>query len=384
MPAKVVFWVSAGVIFYAYLGYPLLLKLLALLVPRPKDANSALTLAAGVPVSVIVTAHNEARVIQKRIENLLELDYPRDELEIILASDGSTDSTVQITERYQGQGATVLDLPRMGKGPAQNEAVACARGEIVVLTDADTEFDPGFVRAVVSHFLRDRRTGCVAGNLKWKANSAVPSKFREVSWNLELDLREAESRLGILAGASGAAMAMRKELWRPMTDALDDSDSVAPLDVILQGRRVALATDAIAYDRPFSSSRSDFKSKIRGVSKSMIMIPRRWGFPNVIRHPVISWVLLSHYLARWIGPYFMFAVVISSCLLFRDGATYKAIAAIEGLLGFLVLAGYIADRLNKTLPIASHLFSFANVNAGFAIGILKGALGAARGPFETE
>jgi cellulose synthase/poly-beta-1,6-N-acetylglucosamine synthase-like glycosyltransferase len=383
MIAKTIFWAAVSVIFYAYFGYHLLVRLMTFLVLR-KAGNSTPPVDKPIPVSVIVTVHNEARVTGKRIENLLALQYPREMLEIIIASDGSTDRTVEIAWRYHGRGITVLDLPRMGKGPAQNEAVAQAKGDIVVLTDADTEFDREFVREVVSHFLEDSRVGCVIGNLSWKVDSTAPSKFRELYWRFELDLRDAESRLGNLASGCGAAMAVRRDLWKPMTDSLDDPDNITPLDVILQGSKVKLAENALALEVPFSSPGSDCRSKMRAASKWLVTVPRRWGFRNIFRHPLISWTLFSHFFARWMGAYFILAAILSSLFLSRRGLIYECVLFIEILLIWLVLIGYIGERLHKRIYVAGMVFSLAVVNLGFALGILKGALGAARGPFETE
>jgi cellulose synthase/poly-beta-1,6-N-acetylglucosamine synthase-like glycosyltransferase len=386
MTAQLVFWIAIGTLFYTYAGYHLLLKLIASFIPRTGALDFASCPGEWVTVSIVVAAHNEERVIERRIENLLHLDYPRAKLDLIVASDGSSDRTNEIASRYLGRGVTLLALDRVGKGPAQDIAVARAKGDIVIFSDADTEFAPDFADVVAGHFRHDARAGALAANLKWKIASASnpPSRLRELSWKLETDLRETESRLGLLAGVSGAALAFRKELWKPMRLAINDSDSLTPLDVILQGYRVIFARDAIAYEVPFTTAKSDFKAKVRGVSKSMVMIPRRWRPRDWARHPLIAWRTFSHHILRWTAPFAMLTAVLASLFLLRTSIAYQAIGLAEAALALLAVAGYAAARMQRPLAVASMLSSFVVVNAGFALGFLKAVAGAAQGLFESE
>jgi cellulose synthase/poly-beta-1,6-N-acetylglucosamine synthase-like glycosyltransferase len=383
--AELVFWTMVAILFYTYAGYHLILRLVARFAARVSARDPGVP-TASLPVTIVIAVHNEERVIARRLENLLHLDYPRETLEIIVASDGSTDRTNEIARGYSGQGISVLELDRLGKGPAQDAAVASAKGEIVILTDADTEFQADFVRVVTNYFSRDPSVGALAANLKWKVDSASnpPSRLRVLSWRLETDLRETESRLGLLASASGAAMAFRRALWQPMRHAINDSDSLTPLDVIRKGYRVDFARDAVAYERPFTSHRSDFRAKVRGVSKSVVMIPWRWQAQDWARHPLIAWRTISHHLLRWLAPYAMLAAVLSSLFLLKKGAVYQAIGLADAGLMLLALAGYLAARAQKPLAVASMLASFVVINAGFALGFLKGVVGAPQGHFEPE
>ncbi len=384
MAAKLVFWISTAALIYAYAGYQIIVWLLAAFARERTAPADRPDRDCEMNVSVIAAVYNEETAIQKRIENLLELDYPREKLEIIVASDGSDDRTVELAERYSGEGVQVLNLKRGGKGPTQNKAVARAQGEILIFTDADTEFDRSFAREVVSCFSQNPRAGCVVGSLGWRAGSSPLSRFTGLYWKTEESLRAMESAVGILAGASGAAMAVRKELWRPMVDALDDSDTVTPLDVVLQGRKVIFAKGAKAYEIPFSSVKSSFRAKVRGVSKAIVMIPRRWGAANLVRHPVYTWRMWSHHFLRWLAPFLMLGSFVSCALLYREGAIYRLAFWGQVCLLLLTLTGWMANRANKNVPVASQLFSLAVVNAGFALGFLKGLTGMAQGLWSTE
>jgi len=140
----------------------------------------------------------------------------------------------------------------------------------------------------------------------------------------------------------------------------------------------------VAHEVPFSTAKSSFRAKVRGVSKTVIMISRRWGIRNLFAHPLYSWRMLSHHFLRWLAPYFLLASFLSSLWLLKEGGLYRGILVAEVLAGLLILTGYFASRFNRHVAIASHLFSFAIVNAGFALGVLKGLAGAARGEYETE
>lgn len=182
MTAQLVFWIAVGLLVYTYAGYHFLLRVVALFMPSDDSLNSSGP-ADCIPVSIIVAVHNEETVIERRIENLLRLDYPREKLDIIIASDGCSDRTNEIAQRYAAQGVKLLALDRVGKGPAQDFAVLESKGKILILTDADSEFEPDFVRATVSHFLRDARVGALAANVEWTILSKFnpPSRLRELS-----------------------------------------------------------------------------------------------------------------------------------------------------------------------------------------------------------
>ncbi len=361
-----------------------MLRVLATVLPRTRRLGLPAFAERPPRMSVVLAAYNEERVIGRRVENLLALDYPRDRLEVIVASDGSTDRTVDIASRFADPGVTVLDLPRQGKALAHNAAVARATGDILVFTDADSEFEPDFLGVVARTFHEDPRVGCVVGNLTWKAESTATARFKNLYWGIETDQRRLESRLGILAGSTGAGMAVRRSLWRPMSGPVDDADSVTPLDVILQGYRVVFAEDARVIDVHFASVRGEMRAKIRGVSKSVVMILRRWGVRGWLAHPVVSWRLVSHHFLRWASPYVLLGLVTSSVFLLDAGPGYRAFAALEAAGAVLAAAGWLAERRQARIAVASTLFTFVAVNVGMGIGLFRGLVNAARGPWEPE
>jgi len=386
--ARVIFWACAGVLFYTYAGYYLLLRVLVACLPRRRETSAGTPEGGSEPsaptVAVVVAAYNEERVIGRRIENLLALEYPRDRLRVVVASDGSTDGTLEVARRYAAHGVLALGLPRRGKALAQNDAVAQCREDVVVFTDADSEFDRNFLRAIVRPFLRDGRVGCVVGNLGWRGAETPTGRFQRLYWALETDLRRLESELGILAGATGAGMAVRRDLWRPMSDPIDDSDVGTPLDVILQNRRVVFAEDALVYDVPFSSAGSEFRAKVRATSKSFVIILRRWGVRERLRYPFLTWRLVSHYFLRWLAPFVGVGLIASTAILARQGGVYLAAAVLEGAVLALGFVGYVGERRGRRVPLASVVFNFLAIHVGMALGVLIALAHAAKGPWEPE
>ena len=208
-----IFLLLVLLILYVYFGYPLLILIFSRLRPAPSIQKADITPT----VALIITAYNEEKVIAQKIENSLSLDYPRDKLEIIVASDGSTDRTNEIVSRYQNQGVKLVILEtNQGKSATQNLAVSEAHCDIVLFTDANVMIQPDAVRKMVSNF-GNEKVGCVVGKVTYiNEEDTSVSQGEGVYWRYELFLRKKESDLGNLAMGSGPIMAIRKELFKPL------------------------------------------------------------------------------------------------------------------------------------------------------------------------
>jgi len=373
------FWASTIGLIYVYGVYYFCLRLLSFLRVRLRyQYNSYLP-----SISVMIAAHNEESVIKQRLDNLLALDYPVDKFEVIVVSDGSTDKTAEIASSYKHHGVKVLDF-RINRGRAaiQNDGVRAATGEVIVFTDAETVFKSDFIKNVARYFA-DKSIGCVVGNLVYKTSKSSTSESEGLYWKFEKGLRQLESRIGILATASGACMAVKKDLWRDLTP-IDDCDFTTPLDVVLQGYKVTYASDAIAYDFPPSSAKGELKTRIRQTSKNFIGTLKRWEWKGWIQHPFVSWGLLSHKILRWLTPFFMLGAFLSNLLLLDKGTFYQVIFAMQVLFYLAALLGLMGELVKKKLPIASTIFNFCVASTGMGIGVIKGLLGKAPVTYKTE
>lgn len=374
---KIVFWLALVTILYIWVGYYFLL----LIFSRSKQKTHVNFTNNYPKVTILISAYNEEQIIGKRIENILGQDYPRDLLEVIVASDGSSDKTAEIARSYKD--VRVLSFKEnRGRATIQNEAVREAAGEIVVFTDAETVFELNFVSEIVKYFL-DREVGCVVGNLFYKTKEDPISESEGLYWKLEKKLRELEGSIGILATASGACMAAKKELWRTLSP-IGDCDFITPLDVILQGYKVVYAADAVAFDFPPSSIKGEFKTRIRQTSKNFIGTLKRWKWKGWIKHPLVSWGLLSHKILRWLTPFFMLGAFLSNVFLFSSSIFYKTTFILQLVFYLAAITGLIGELTKKRLPVASTIFSFCVASTGMGIGVIKGLLGKAPATYKTE
>ena len=376
------FAMNVLLIFYTYFVYFFLLHLVNAFGVN-KDQVDDMEPRDSPSLSVIIACHNEENAIVKRIDNILRLVYPKDRVEVIVASDGSTDRTVELAWSINNANINVLDFKQnRGRAAIQNDSVKSARGEIIVFTDAETEFEKDSLKKMVRSF-SDDLVGCVVGNLIYRTKHTSISKSEGLYWKFEKKIRGLESNLGILATATGACMAVRKKLWRDLSP-IDDSDFTTPLDVILQGYRVVYAHDAIAYDVPPSSIKAEVKTRIRQTSKNLIGTLRRWGWMGWIKHPTISWGLLSHKILRWFTPFFMVGAFISNLFLLDEGLVYRVVFWGQIVFYILAVVGLGGELLKRRIVIASTIFSFCVANIGMGIGVIKGLLGKAPAAFKHE
>ena len=215
---EIVFWASIGLIAWTHLGYPAALWLLARL--RPPRGGEGGVGAVPPTVSLIVAAHDEQEVIEARVRNALALDYPRELLEVIVASDGSTDRTVELAEAAGAD--LVLDLPRAGKVPAQNVGAERARGDVLAFSDANALWEPGALRSLVAT-LADPRVGYVCGQVRFAApavGSGGSPNEEGLYWRFELAVRRLESRLAGVTAGNGAIYAVRRDAYLPLGPAV--------------------------------------------------------------------------------------------------------------------------------------------------------------------
>lgn len=338
---ELLFWISLGVIAYVYAGYPLLLAGCARLASRsPRKARvDALTPGGPWPsISIIVAARNEAPRLGPRVQNLLGIPYPG-EREVIVVSDGSTDDPAAVLRRF-GPAVTLLERPSGGKPAALNAGVAVARGEILVFADARQRFAERALMELAANF-SDPEVGGVTGELVLDAeHGGTDSTVGDgvgLYWKYEKWLRRNESLLWSTLGATGAIYALRREVWRPLPSETLLDDVLAPMRVVLQGRRVVFEDRARAFDRAAADADAEARRKVRTLAGNyqILRLEPRLLVPFV--NPV--WFqYFSHKVGRLLVPWMLLAALVTSAFLAGDGWFYTA--ALAGQLVFYALAGY--------------------------------------------
>jgi cellulose synthase/poly-beta-1,6-N-acetylglucosamine synthase-like glycosyltransferase len=317
------FWSSVGAVIYGYVGFPLLVAVRALARPRPVR-SAAIT----PPVSVLVAAHNEADVIAAKLDNLATLDYPADALEVLVASDGSTDATVEIARGHSSK-PKVLDLPRRGKNHALNDAAAIATGTIIVVSDADSILEPGAMRALAAYFA-DPEVGGVAGSFRYRRSDRGGDGERAY-WNFDRIVKQLQTRSGSATSSTGQLHALRRDLWSPLPGGVAD-DSYESLGVIAQGHRLVYASDAVASGDVEADAAREYDRKVRYITRGLRSVWLRRELLDPRRHGWFALQLLSHKVLRRLVALPIAVLAVVSPTLWRRGRWYRAATATQ-LLG---------------------------------------------------
>jgi biofilm PGA synthesis N-glycosyltransferase PgaC len=355
-----VFWLSVVLLAYVYVGYPLVAWLRARLWPQHHVSAPYEPM-----VTVIVVAHNEAERIAARLDNLLALDYPREKLEIRLASDGSTDGTVARARAYESAGVAVRAFhQRRGKSAVVNDVVPAARGDIVVMADARQRFDPGAVRALVANFA-DPRVGAVSGELMIDADAAGAAVGKGVGlyWRYEKFIRRAESRASSTVGATGAIYAVRRDLFEAIPEDTLLDDVLIPLRIVKSGYRVLFEPAARAYDTASAAAKQEFVRKVRTIAGMFQLFAREAWLFDPRRNPV--WFeTLSHKGLRLTMPALQALALAANAMLARD-PIYAGLLACQ-MLFYVAALGGCSPRARRsgfavTVPYTICLLSWATV-----------------------
>lgn len=366
--ADYLLWISLSLVVYVWAGYPLLVFVLALVFSRKRsDAEEA----DDPFVSIIVPVHNEEQRIALKLGDCLELLYPNDRLEILVASDGSTDKSEEIVRGFIARDPRIQWLQsdrRLGKSGVQNLAVQHARGDLLFFTDANTTVPPGVLRTLVAN-LADPSVGLATATVFFGHAKDAVEKGQRFYWRYELFLRTAESNLGILATGSGQALLVRRELFRPLPDCYGD-DCIMPLDVRAQGYRVIQDREATVFDAMPHSIEGELRARIRMTSRNWTGTLSRPALLNPLSFPLTALGLISHKLLRWLTPFFL--AIIMTC---------NTLLALRGHLAFLwwlqvvfylsALIGWGLARKQRPAWVCGYSFSFCLANVGFLLGMVK-------------
>jgi cellulose synthase/poly-beta-1,6-N-acetylglucosamine synthase-like glycosyltransferase len=358
-------------ILYVYFGYPLLLLALSKLRTPLLVSKADITPT----VSLIIPAFNEEKVIAQEIENSLVLDYPKEKLEIIVVSDGSTDKTNDIVRTFKKEGVKLIALnPNQGKSSAQNRGVAEAHGEILFFTDANVMLRRDTVWRIVSNF-KDDRVGCVVGKVSYlNERDTSVSEGEGFYWRYELFLRSKESELGNFAMGSGPIMAIRRNLFKPLDPNVGE-DFVLPMQVAMKGYRVVYEPEAISEEVLFQNTPvSMFKSKVRVISKDLRGLFLCRKILNPFCYPLYAWGLISHKLLRWLVPYFLITIFLVNLFLL-DHPFYSFVLALQIAFYGLAIMGYLWQKNGKPPRVLGLPFSFCLVNLAALVGVARFVLG---------
>ena len=358
MIGKALFWGCLGALAWTHAGYPAAMGVLARLRPRPVRREDATP-----SVALVVSAHDEEDVIGRRLENLLELDYPPESLEIVVVSDGSTDRTDGIVEEAAAReaGVRLLRCPREGKVAAQHRAVRETESDVIAFTDANTEWKPDALRKLVRN-LSDPEVGYVCGQLRLE--SADGANLEGLYWRYEVWVREQESKASSITAGNGAIYAVRREAYVE-DDPKFGHDFGFPYLMEQAGRRAVYDSEAVAVEKPASEPEDEYGRKVR-------MNARSWGHLITGRmfrptRPLYMAELVSHRVLRYSSGALHLGLLASNLALVGRAPFYRLFLVLQ--LGGLGLAA--AGRARLPVPGARLAYYYYVVTKATAAGLVR-------------
>jgi biofilm PGA synthesis N-glycosyltransferase PgaC len=364
------FAACAALVAYNYVLYPALVIALARLKPAATPPSLPADRGQWPSVSFIIAAYNEERVIADKIRNTLAIDYPAERLEVIVVSDGSNDATPTIAASFADRGVCSLhDPPRRGKSSALNRGVARAGGEIVVFSDANNDFAPGALQALVRHFAVEA-VGGVCGVKQIKpAADRQSTQGDGLYWRYESAIKAAEGRLGSITNADGEIFALRRRLYRPLDERVINDDTQVTFDLVSQGFRVLYEPEARSYEYASRSIRDDFFVKVRMVAGGYqsLAMNAAWFLPP---RRAFTLAFLSHKALRWLAPLPLAGLFACSAAL---AARPFFTAALAAQLAFYATAAWGARAIaRRELPGPAYVaFYFSAMNLAALLGLWR-------------
>jgi glycosyltransferase involved in cell wall biosynthesis len=355
MGSEIIFWLSCGLVGYAYFGYPLLLSVVSLF--RSREVMKADITPS---VTFVITAYNEEERIAEKLDNTLKLSYPKEILEIIVASDCSSDRTDDMVRSYADRGVRLIRASiRKGKEGTQQLALRATKGDILVFSDAATILPENAIRNIVSNFY-DPTVGCVSSQDRFlDKEGRISGEGAYVRY--EMFLRVLETRVHSLVGLSGSFFAVRRSVCEPWADDLQ-SDFNTLLNSVSSGMRGVIDPSSIGYYRNLTNEKQEYQRKVRTVLRGLSVIARRRRMLNPLRYGVFSWQLFSHKLCRWLVPFGLIAAFLSNLMLASEAKMYAGMLVLQLCFYGIAVVGNISSIACRSLVRLAAFFVLVNVS----------------------
>lgn len=363
--AETIFWATVFIIFYTYIGYSITISLLSRLFNNPvKKGDFEPT------VTFLITAYNEEKNLAQKIENTLSLDYPREKLDILVASDGSTDRTDEIVRGFASRGVRLVRVEgRVGKTETQNRAVRAATGDIIIFSDATTRYEKGNIRKIVRNYA-DPTVGAVSGRYEYyNPTGATIGIGNILFWKYENHIKSSQTRIKTITGCCGCIYSLRRMLYEPLPPDII-SDLVEPLKILEKGYRIAFEPEAVAYEETTEKASEEFHMRIRVISRGMRGLLYMKKLFNPFRFGFVSFQLFSHKLLRWLMPIFMI-IILASNLFLAGRPLYNATLALQAAFYAMALAAWLGEKAHLKLKLFSIPLYFFTVNIASLISLYK-------------
>lgn len=363
---QIFFWICVGLLGYVYVGYPLLVWIVSIVAPRHVKRTQIEP-----SVTILITAFNEEAALLAKLENTFAIEYPPDKLEVLVASDGSTDGTDEIVKEWASRGVRLVRTEgRVGKTATQNSAVEAATGEIILFSDATTMYGDDVLRRLVPNFA-DETVGCVAGRLVYVDDERTNvGKGAQKYWGYETFIKAAESRACSLIGASGCLYAVRRSAYEPMYPEAC-SDFLICTAVYRKGLRSVFAPDAVCFEHTNRRAEDELAMRVRVISQTIADLWRNRDMLDPLRSGFFAVELISHKVLRYAVPFILLAFFFASVVL-ASGSAFYALAVVAHLVFFmLAAAGWLLERAGRRLSVLALPLYFALANLASVVAFYR-------------
>jgi cellulose synthase/poly-beta-1,6-N-acetylglucosamine synthase-like glycosyltransferase len=366
------FWIAGFALIYVYIGYPMLSRVLALCFGKPWKKEDIIP-----PVTLLIVAYNEQDIIEDKIKNSLSLNYPSDQLTIMVCSDGSTDETNAILSRYQDRGITAHMFPvRSGKMSVINQVVPLIKSEIVVFSDANTMYMSDCILKLVRNFA-DEQVGAVSGKVNLVDATHNHGLSEKLYWKYEWLIHKTESTMRSQIGVDGAMYAIRRELFLGAMNNVVNDDLVIGLKVAMQGKRVVFEGEAIGYEASEETLKGEFQRRVRITAGAVQSILNREVLPG-IRQLLLLFQFFSHKVLRWAAPLALLCVFLSCVMLIQE-PFYRLAFIGQSLFYSLGLLGYLIRSTTSWFSVPMY---FCAMNLAVGVGLVWGFLARQQGTWD--
>jgi len=380
-----VFWISLGLGLYVYFVYPAILAVFSSVFGRARHAVPASGDENKPVVALLIACFNEEKEIERKLLNVLDLDYPHERLLILVLNDGSRDRTAgiaqTIADSHPETQITVLDFPEnRGKCATLLEGVSWIREnrldvQILAFSDANALWTPDALGKIVAPF-SDPTVGSVSGLLKYSNPDGTPAGDMEgLYWRYEAFLKRLSSRLGILPGANGSIFAMRLDAYEPLSETRGD-DFELPVQAILKGYRSILIEDAVSRELPSPDFLTEYRRKLRIIGTMIPSATMLFGRALGRGRLLLAFELLSHKLLRYLVPFYQIALLLSAGLLWNNALFYRIAFLLQVVFYLLAAIGFMLERAGSRPPKPLQIpLYFTMVNFASFVSIFLAAAG---------
>ena len=360
---EAIFWIIILLVIYTYAGYPLSVIFLSLF--AKKEVKKGFYEPT---VTVLITAYNEENNIASKLEDTLSLEYPKEKMEIVVASDGSNDKTEEIVRDYQSKGVRLIRVEgRVGKTETQNRAVKQAKGDIIIFSDATTKYDKSAIRKIVRNY-HDPSVGAVSGRYEYYNPNGAPTGMGTILfWKYENFIKSRQTKIRTITGCCGCIYSVKKSLYEPLPANII-SDLVEPLKILEKGYRIAFEPEAVAYEATEKKASDEFSMRVRVITRGMNGLLFVKNLFNPWKYNFVAFQLFSHKVLRWSIPFLMMGLLISNAFLL-EYFFYRITFFLQVIFYAAAIFGWIWSQRGKKIKMLSIPFYFCLVNLASAIAL---------------